>query len=164
MTSWRKHTSETIKSLTDKQLEAGRKTAALNADYGRNFYERSDGWRVLEMIEREQGRRAGTILEPADPGDVRFELVDPSYDEETGEPMFNEELPYGLLVVDDQGEIVQRHAFATSWERSSMVLAHREHQSLVEEADRLGVHPLEIAFAPFGPECEREQEERRYGW
>lgn len=28
------------------------------------------------------------------------------------------------------------------------------------EADRLGVHPLEIVFAPFGPEWQREQDER----
>lgn len=163
MTSWRKMTKEQLRELSDKQLERGREKAGLAADYGRNYWERVDGWRVLEAIEYEQRRRAGLVFDPADPGDVRFELVDPSYDEETGEPMFDEEMPYGLLMIDDQGEVVQRHAFRTSWERGSMIEAHREHQDLVEEAERRGVHPLEITLAPFGPEWEREQEERR-GW
>jgi len=46
---------------------------------------------------------------------------------------------------------------------SSFIGAFEEAEERRAEADRLGVHPLEIAFAPFGPEWEREQEER-CGW
>lgn len=159
--TWRQHTAETIRSLSDAQLAKGLEKAALAADWGASYWVRSDGWRVTEMIEREQARRAGRIHEPADPGDVRFELLDPDYDPETGQPWFNEEAPYGLLMIDDQGEVIEQHAFQTSWERSSMIAAHREHQSRVAEADRLGVHPLELALER---EWELEQEERQRGW
>ncbi len=43
---------------------------------------------------------------------------------------------------------------------SSFIGAFEEAEERRAEADRLGVHPLEIAFAPFGPEWEREMEER----
>jgi hypothetical protein len=42
-----------------------------------------------------------------------------------------------------------------------MLVAFREAQSRRAEADRLGVHPLEMEFAPFGPAWQREQAERR---
>lgn len=99
----------------------------------------------IEVLRREEtlGRK------PADPGDVRFEHG--TLDDGSG----------WLHMIDDRGEIVETHFFDRAQDMWPMVEAHREAQARHEEADRLGVHPLELAFAPFGPEWQREQEERR---
>lgn len=93
---------------------------------------------------------------PADSGDIRFEVT------ELTEGM--EETPFRVELVDDTGQVIETHWFATSYEVGSMVGAFREAQARREEADRLGVHPLEIEFAPFGPAWQAEQEERRRGF
>lgn len=54
---------------------------------------------------------------------------------------------------DDPGE-------SATVQAASFIAAFDEAEERRAEADRLGVHPLELAFAPFGPEWEREQEER----
>lgn len=89
---------------------------------------------------------------PADPGDVRFELGMA----EDG----MEETPFWLKMIDDTGTVVERHWFATSGERYSLIDAHRDAQARRAEADRLGLHPLAIEFAPYGEAWVREQEER----
>jgi hypothetical protein len=100
--------------------------------------------------ERDSKFRDETLeRRPADPGDVRFEYRDG-----------HEDAPYALDVIDDKGEIIEVHFFITAYERGNMIAAWRESQSRREEADRLGLHPLEIEFAPFGPAWQREQEER----
>lgn len=43
---------------------------------------------------------------------------------------------------------------------ASFICALDETVERHNEAERLGVHPLEIAFAPFGPEWQREQHDR----
>ena len=77
--------------------------------------------------------------------------------------------PAGGATIDANGQIY--HYQRTEAARSTKGTAHgrpiaetesfRYSQARREEADRLGVHPLEIEFAPFGPAWEREQEERR---
>lgn len=91
---------------------------------------------------------------PADPGDVRFEFSECGVDPETGDPDGDDERPYYLEVVNEDGEVVERHHFYTSTERSNMVEAFRYSQAV----------PFEEEFAPFGPAWQREQEERgRWG-
>lgn len=80
---------------------------------------------------------------PADPGDIRFEMFE----------LENEDTPYGLLMIDDKGVVVEQHAFASTMERSSLIASFRECQDTT----------LEERLAPFGIEWQREQEERR-GW
>lgn len=92
---------------------------------------------------------------PADPGDVRFEHG------MAVEGM--EETPFWLKMIDDTGRVVETHFFAEREGIFSLIGAHREAQERRAEAERLGVHPLEIALAPFGPEWEREQAERNGG-
>lgn len=41
-----------------------------------------------------------------------------------------------------------------------MIESFRYSQARREEAEALGLHPLEIEFAPFGPAWQREQGER----
>lgn len=87
---------------------------------------------------------------PADPGDVRFEFSECGTDPETGEPNGDEERPFYCEVVDDTGTVVERHHFATAWERGNMVEAWRYAQAV----------PFEEEFAPFGPAWQREQAAR----
>ncbi len=49
----------------------------------------------------------------------------------------------------------QALSFARSWQEAEERRA---------EAARLGVHPLELAFAPYGPEWQHEQAERADHW
>ena len=76
---------------------------------------------------------------PADPGDTRFEVGE----FEGG----MEETPYWLRMIDDQGEQIEMHFFATPVERSEMIASFRYSQAV----------PFEEEFAPFGPAWEREQ-------
>jgi hypothetical protein len=103
-----------------------------------------------EAEARERFLATTVPFAPADPGDIRFEHFDTS----------NEDAPFGTHMIDERGEVVETHFFATSWERSSLVGSFREAQERREEAERLGVHPLELALAPFGPEWQAEQIER----
>lgn len=86
---------------------------------------------------------------PADPGDIRFEVT-PLADPELG-------ATHLVLTIDDRGEVIARDITDLPYE---LVEAAREAQARRAEADRLGVHPLELAFEPFGPEWQREQAER----
>jgi hypothetical protein len=93
---------------------------------------------------------------PADKDDIRFEhgvFADGM-----------EETPFWLHLIDDTGTIVERHVFATEAEVWSLIESFRYAQARREEAARLGVHPLEIEFAPFGPAWLAEQEDRRRGF
>ena len=86
---------------------------------------------------------------PADPGDIRFEQG------EFRDGM--EETPFWLEMIDDTGTVIETHFFGSSYERGSMVVGFRESQARRSEADRLGKHPLELEFEPFGPAWQREQ-------
>jgi len=88
---------------------------------------------------------------PADPGDFRFEII------EHEEPELG--CTHTVIVIDDRGEVLERF---TTDDPYGAVAAAREAQSRRERAEELGVHPLELAFAPFGREWQLEQEEARW--
>jgi hypothetical protein len=85
---------------------------------------------------------------PAEPGDVRFEIG----------PQ-DEDGYCTVLWIDDKGVIVEQDY---TREPHAIVEGFRMMQERNAEAERLGVHPLEIEYAPFGPAWQREQRER--GW
>jgi hypothetical protein len=120
-----------------------RRFAGLQADWGARTWDRQDGWAVVEKFDQLE------LKDPADPGDVRFELL--PIDEDGGRL---------VLTIDDKGVVCERNYFARAADAGAMIQATREHQDLVKRADEQGVHPLELAFAPFGEEWQREQEER----
>jgi hypothetical protein len=102
--------------------------------------------------EKQQHFRDTTCeRKPADKDDIRFETT------HLTDGM--EETPFMVEVIDDTGTVVRTDFYSSMEEVYSMVNAHREAQVRREEADRLGVHPLEIEFAPFGPAWQREREE-----
>lgn len=102
----------------------------------------------LEKELRFQGETVPRL--PADKGDVRFEFSECGTDPETGEPNGDDERPFYCEVIDDTGQVIERHHFVSAWERSNMVEAFRYTQAV----------PFEEEFAPFGPAWEREQAER----
>lgn len=87
---------------------------------------------------------------------------------------------WATLDLLERGEVVHSETFRCSSEfppeMTSMYGAGHENDAVAQaisrgvayveaeerraEADRLGVHPLELALAPYGPEWQREQMER----
>jgi hypothetical protein len=124
-----------LRGLSAKDRERLREFAALVADYGATYYRRMLGHQLLERLEQLDR------LAPAEPGDVRFD-VSTTEDGETR-----------VLVIDDRGEEIERHWFQTRSEAFDMVQAWREHQAVVERAEREGRHPLE-----YLDEMEHERE------
>ena len=72
-----------------------------------------------------------------------------------------EETPYIVTESDIAGNVIDRCFYAFKEEAYQHRIAHRESESRHAEAERLGIHPLEIEFAPFGPAWQREQDQRR---
>lgn len=80
----------------------------------------------------------------AEPGDTRFVVTH----------LEDETLVVGY---DDKGDEVSRDRFQLATDAGAFIQGFREHQAMVAEADKLGVHPFELAMER---EYEREQGER----
>lgn len=72
-------------------------------------------------------RMSDSRYTPADPGDVRFEIV--SIIEETDDP----EMATAVLTINDRGEVISRDTFATWDDPFSFIEAYRECETLDPE-------------------------------
>lgn len=136
-----------LRALAPERRAELRRFVGLAADYGATTWQRQDGWLMVERLDALDAARYA----PAEPGDVRFEV---------GER--DEDGYQAVLTIDDEGAVVDRDYMRYD-AVGAFVAGHREAQDRRARADELGVHPLELAFAPFGEEWQREQEERLGG-
>lgn len=90
-------------------------------------------WEAEAAAAREDERRqAAERRQPAEPGDMRFEVGER---DEDGNQV--------VLMIDDRGDVVERHYMRYD-QVGDFVASFREHQAVVERAEREGRHPLEL--------------------
>lgn len=130
-----------LRGLDAKALARLRAFAGLAADYGATTWQRQDGWRVIERLDKLSEPR----YTPAELGSFAFEV---------GEP---DDEGYVLVqTINDQGTVSARDVLHYA-EVGGFIAAAREAEDVRAEAAASGRHPFEVAMLR---EAEREQGER----